>query len=40
VGFDVSFHPMILEALADAELRGFGFAEATEIYSAPMGIMN
>jgi hypothetical protein len=29
-----------MEALLDAESRGFGFAEATEVYSAPMGIMN
>jgi hypothetical protein len=30
----------ILEALADAERRGLGFAEATEIYSGIQGIMN
>lgn len=28
------------EALADAEYRNMGFCEASEIYSAPMGIMN
>jgi hypothetical protein len=30
----------ILEALADAERRGLGFAEATEVYSGIQGIMN
>lgn len=30
----------ILEALSDAERRGLGFAEATEIYSGIQGIMN
>ncbi len=30
----------ILEALSDAERRGMGFAEATEIYSGIQGIMN
>ena len=30
----------ILEALYDASCRGAGFAEASEVYSAPMGIMN
>jgi hypothetical protein len=30
----------ILEALADAERRHLGFAEATEIYSGIQGIMN
>jgi len=28
------------EALADAEQRGLPFAEATEVYSGPLGIMN
>jgi hypothetical protein len=28
------------ESIADAASRGLGFCEATEIYSAPMGIMN
>jgi hypothetical protein len=30
----------ILEALQDASCRGAGFAEASEVYSAPMGVMN
>ncbi|MBX3186553.1 MAG: hypothetical protein KF819_06045 [Labilithrix sp.] len=30
----------IHEALADAERRGMGFCEASEIYSAPMGMLN
>jgi hypothetical protein len=30
----------ITEALRDAEARGFGFLEAAEIYSGPLGIMN
>ena len=36
---DVDFQK-ILEAVRDAELRKMGFAEATEIYSGIMGIMN
>jgi hypothetical protein len=28
------------EALADAELRGLAFVEATEVYSAPLGMLN
>lgn len=30
----------IAEALKDARRRGIGFVEASEIYSAPMGVMN
>lgn len=30
----------IMEAVADAERRGFGFVEATEVYSGPLGLMN
>jgi hypothetical protein len=30
----------LMEAVLDAERRNLGFAEATEIYSGPMGIMN
>lgn len=30
----------LLEAVRDAEERGLGFAEATEIYSGFSGIMN
>lgn len=30
----------IREAVADAEARGFGFLEASEIYSGPLGVMN
>lgn len=30
----------IIEALVDSQRRGIGFVEASEIYSAPMGVMN
>jgi hypothetical protein len=30
----------INEAALDAQRRGLGFVEATEVYSGPLGIMN
>lgn len=39
-GLDASTWQKLREALLDAESRGLPFLEATEIYSAPLGVLN